>query len=91
MIEVGIIVEGTMRTEDVCSAIMDVLEVELASDQFKQVEYGLKQAKRGGYYESYVWEDLFDAMDDIAPANLYFGNTEGNASDYGFWEIEDEE
>ena len=91
MIEVGIIVEGTMRTEDVCSAIMDVLEVELASDQFKQVKIGLKQAKKGGYYESYVWEDLFDVMDTIAPKGCYFGNTEGNASDYGFWEIEDEE
>lgn len=40
----------------------------------------------------YLWEQLIDALNDEAPDGMYFGNTEGNMSDYGWWanEIEPE-
>ena len=38
-----------------------------------------------------VWEALYDALNDCAPDGWYFGNTEGDGSDYGFWAIEPEE
>lgn len=31
-------------------------------------------------------EDIWDAMNDIAPEGCYFGATEGDGCDYGFWE-----
>jgi hypothetical protein len=38
-----------------------------------------------------VWEALYDALNDCAPDGMYFGNTEGDGSDYGFWALEPEE
>lgn len=37
----------------------------------------------------YLLETLFDALNDCAPDNHYFGAHVGNGSDYGFWESED--
>jgi len=33
----------------------------------------------------YLAEDLWNAMDDIAPEGCYFGASEGDGTDYGFW------
>ena len=38
---------------------------------------------------SELTHDLFDALNDIAPDNHYFGAIEGDGSDYGFWENND--
>ncbi len=35
-------------------------------------------------------EDLFDLMNDIAPEGTYFGSSEGDGSDFGFWNSFDE-
>ena len=38
-----------------------------------------------------VWEVLYDALNACAPVGMYFGNTDGDGSDYGFWALEPEE
>lgn len=34
---------------------------------------------------NFVNEDLFDALNQCAPRGHYFGSSEGDGSDYGFW------
>ena len=38
---------------------------------------------------SYLLEDLFAALDSIAPSGYYFGAHPGDGSDFGFWEVEE--
>ena len=38
----------------------------------------------------YVVESLFDLLDDLAPEGHYFGATEGDGSDFGFWQSDDD-
>lgn len=38
-----------------------------------------------------VANDLIDALCDNAPDGMYFGTTEGDGSDYGFWKIDDDD
>ena len=37
-----------------------------------------------------VNETLFDVLDMYAPDGYYFGCTEGDGSDFGYWKIEEE-
>jgi len=39
----------------------------------------------------FMLEELFDILNRYAPAGYYFGATEGDSSDYGYWAIENYE
>jgi hypothetical protein len=36
-------------------------------------------------------EDIWDAMNEIAPHGYHFGSSEGDGSDYGYWKFDDED
>ena len=36
-------------------------------------------------------EELFDALDSLSPPGYYFGATEGDGSDFGFWKNPEED
>jgi hypothetical protein len=90
MTEIGTVIHGTHRNEDILPALLDVLEIELAADQFRQIQIAAKRAKAQGWMDEFIWENLFDAMNDIAPKDCYFGAHEGDGSDFGFWKICDD-
>ena len=87
MVEVGTVIHGTHLIEDILPALLNVLKQELNKVQFRTITRQIKRARKEGLLEELVWEDLFNAMKTIAPKGYYFGATEGDGSDFGFWEI----
>ncbi len=101
-IEAGSISHGTMRECDLIPAFMRELTY-WAPAQAARIngEYGsafIERCSTDGLdcslmcemdKQSYLLEDLFDALDSIAPEGFYFGAIEGDGSDYGFWAVEE--
>lgn len=62
-----------------------------------QWEYDIPQEKYEKYrdlFETncyYLWEDIFDFFNEVCPEGYYFGSTEGDGADFGFWRYEGEE
>ena len=86
---------ATMRTEDLIPPFVDCLKKFGGMEEFGAIiEYG-EEIMQSGDYESddadyYLNEDLWNALNDIAPEGYYFGAHPGDGSDYGFWECEEE-
>lgn len=102
-IEPGSIIHGTLRECDLIPAFIDTLR-EFAPAQAARIvdEYGAAFIERCstdgaldyslvGEIERQGWllDDLFQALDDIAPEGLTFGSHEGDGADFGFWAVED--
>jgi len=100
----GRITHGTFRTQDLVEAYMEVLQ-EHAPDVYSNMADEFAEAF-GAYPcafedDSVVWytdwvsswlnDDIFDAMCEIAPPGFYFGATEGDGSDIGYWRCPDDE
>lgn len=87
---------GTMRPQDVLPALLDAL-AEHDRDAYAQCLH-LIPAHASEDDDTAWWTDeaqdhveaLFDALNDCAPAGLYFGAHPGDGSDYGFWMSEEE-
>ena len=99
MIELGTILHGTMREEDLIPCFADVLR-ELAAKANRPEDFAALLQEASAYAEGVKDEtidpldilvDLFDALNEFAPEGCYFGAHEGDGSDYGFWAIDGEE
>lgn len=104
-IESGTISHGTLRAEDLIPTFLSVLR-DCSPARVASIvdEYGSAFVERccepNGFDEAtpnefeardYLFEQLFDALGDIAPEGMYFGTIEGDGSDFGFWGSEEEE
>ena len=101
MVETGTIIHGTLREQDLIPAFMDVLWVNDPEAAERIVdEYGhnfIDRCTKGLDYsligemerQSYLLDDLFEALEAIAPEGCYFGAIEGDGSDFGFWATDD--
>ena len=86
----GLVVsEATLRVEDLLDATYSVM-----------VDYNLKtplkQEIRGLFFNGeledaeYIWCDVFDYMNGIAPSGYYFGSHEGDGACIGFFQASPE-
>lgn len=85
--QLGSVSSGTMRPEDLIPVFADELErlVPKRSDQAKLVRRARKLKDYDSEDAGYVLDDLFEALDLMAPAYCHFGANEGDGADYGFW------
>ena len=88
----GTVIHATLRTEDLLDAFAG--ELEYQCDRNKGMTGNgarrelVKNARRVNPETEdaeYTVNDLFDSLDEFAPAYSYFGSVEGDGSDFGFW------
>lgn len=92
---VGSISHGTLRTRDLLESFADELERCKAegehANMIAEARAVILLDDAGGYdvadseAASDLVNSLHDALNEYAPAFCYFGNTEGDGSDFGFW------
>lgn len=69
----------TCKLEDIVSGIEHLIPKKLA----KEFETATEDAR------DFIFSDICEYLNDIAPDNLMFGAHEGDGADFGFWYIED--
>lgn len=94
----GTISHGTLRPDDLIPAFVNELrdfvirnpEHENIGEFNKLVEEGwnwhnARRDERDGEDTDFLLDELFDALDSLAPPYCYFGANESDGSDFGFW------
>lgn len=79
----------TLRVKDLIENFMHFLKTHNHPDYFE-----LNQKLRGCTAEDhawFLWFDLCEVLEDMAPENCYFGSHMGDGALFGFWEMEVEE
>jgi hypothetical protein len=91
----GSVSSGTMREEDLIPAFEDVLDrAGVGYDRPEAVGRLLDgQELSEADWDTVSWyvnEELWGALEDVAPEGTSFGAHEGDGADYGFWAYEQE-
>ena len=89
---IGTVIHGTLRSEDLIPTFAEELEL---LDEQKKFVYFVKEANKFKAWEDgekcgWLIDRLMVALSEFAPDGCYFGATEGDGSDFGFWAIEDD-
>ena len=94
--EIGTVIHGTHRTQDLIPAYLDVLKECDVNEYNKYIdeipEYAFDDLDCEFWNSEtaqYILEELFDLLNQHAPENCYFGAHVGDGSDFGFWEFTD--
>jgi len=96
--EPGTVIRSTHRTQDLIPAFIGLLRdlqsphyTAFITTVFPLIPSDAQDNDDHEFWESedahYLLEDLFDALQDHAPDDHYFGAHEGDGSDFGFWKI----
>lgn len=91
----GAISWGTLKSEDLMKAFAD--EIDRLSAYSPSVMYEAYEWLEGNHEQqgdeqaaSEIVNDLIDWLDSQCPKGLYFGTAEGDGTEFGFWETEEE-
>jgi hypothetical protein len=98
-LEPGTIIHATLRSEDLLPAFIEALEALGLTKPERSIieEIRTRQQKVGdAYWDSEdcsidINEVLWNLLDAHCPEGHYFGNTEGDGSDFGVWPVEVDE
>jgi len=92
----GSISSGTMLPEDLIPCFSSELAAILREQGAEANREHVKLVREADALEDYegeeadgILEELFDALNEYAPAYGYFGAHPGDGADYGFWLSED--
>lgn len=95
MQNLGSVISGTMRVEDLLPAFADELKAAQEKENANNPAH-LKLVKEAEELDNFVDEEvgelldeIVEALQDYAPAYAYFGSHPGDGADYGFWLVED--
>jgi len=87
---------GTLRDQDLISAFTDELE-RLAPFNYHSLRYEAREwleddaAGRNPPHGAEIVNDLFDKLNDVAAFhNAYFGASEGDGADFGFFSYDED-
>lgn len=92
----GSVSHGTLREEDLVPAFISKLK-ELDPEMGARIEFfyadALEHLMQGRQHpdQEFLMTRLFEELEELAPEGYYFGTIEGDGSDFGFWEIEEDE
>lgn len=102
-IEPGTISHGTLRTQDLIPAFLDVLRIHnpeayqqimIPDAGFSALPSYAQEDDSSDWWDSedagWLLESLFDALNELAPEGYYFGAHPGDGSDFGFWACEED-
>lgn len=101
----GTVSRATMREQDLVTAFMDVLEqydpeewqaiktaflveFDLTYEEFLELPDDDERWRSEALFYI-LHEDIWEAMQDMAPEGTYFGASEGDGADFGYWPLED--
>jgi hypothetical protein len=95
---------GTLRTPDLLRAFASELEAikpfgekdliaraRHAADMVDQNDQALNPTEHHDLVAAEALVDLRDVLESAAPEGMYFGTTEGDGSDFGFWRETEED
>lgn len=99
----GSISHGTHRPQDLIPVFLDAIR-EVAPAHYEGFmaapfppvpAYVEDEGDDSEWWDSedarYLLESLFDTLDENAPDGTYFGAHPGDGSDFGFWDLDDEQ
>ena len=102
-IKIGTVSHGTLRSEDLIETFswelrhLAVLPTQNVGNTklLREADAWLEVTEAGedGPYDelgSELVNDLIDALNELAPNGLYFGASDGDGADFGFWPVNEE-
>lgn len=99
----GTVSWGTMKSEDLIPSFVSVLKDLDTKHEYKALimeaeSLPYEEEESDSIFDYYqnpdeaaeIVDALFDALNSLAPEGFYFGATEGDGADYGFWQFYEE-
>lgn len=92
--EIGTVISGTLKTIHLVEAFTAELEwlrgpTPLTTKAHKWIEHGDDEDLENPGQGEDLLDELYVALDELAPEGAYFGSLPGDGADFGFWPVED--
>ena len=85
---------GTLNHEDLCDIFLPMcraLGAPVPTEDFDDLEESTSGNDWEQVYYWALWEEICDALNEIAPEGTYFGGHPDDPADIGFWEEREED